>query len=68
MIIIKNSDPFGWKIEVDGEELDKWYQAKINALNKAEELADDVSDIEVETISGETQVFDSWSSLKSAYR
>lgn len=61
------ADAFGWKLEVDGEIKNKHYQAKINALKEAEDLADDVEQIEVQTIDGEEQEYSTWQSLKSTY-
>lgn len=57
----------GWKVEENGETVFKTDWAKIIAMEEAEEIAEDPSDIEVYTIDGQNQEFDKWKTLKSKY-
>jgi len=57
----------GWKVEEDGETVFKTDWAKIIAMEEAEEIAENPSDIKVYTIDGQKQEFDKWKTLKSKY-
>lgn len=67
MTRIAHRKPYGWKIIHNEETLNEWFEIKIHALEKAEELADDVDNIIVENMIGEVQNDKSWKSLKSSY-
>ena len=58
---------YTWKLEIDGEIQSPTYFAKIKALEKAEEKAESIEDIEVETMDGQKQEYQNWNSLKSSY-
>jgi len=65
--IFYSKKSYTWKLEIDGEIQSPTYFAKIKALERAEEKAESIEDIEVETMDGEIQEFERWSSLKSSY-